>query len=248
MKSPKVTILLPTYRRPQLIQRALASIYGQDFKHWELIVIENGSTPEIREQYAQGVVANLPEECAITWITVPWASLPDALNLGFERSRGKYIAVQEDDDEWLVRFLGILSSHMDNCTCGLAYVPQIEVENSRAVEKFTHIPDHFDRNQLLIGNYISFPMGMMRREALESIDGFHPDAGPATDWITWCLISKDWPICYIDEMLAIHHWHKDENALNYCLVEPGDSPSSLRYSLLQRRMLLRGDFGPSPPE
>lgn len=248
MKVPKVSILLPTYRRPQLIKRALSSVYGQDFKDWELIVVENGSTPEIQKQYFQEVVSNLPEEYEITWLTVPWASLPDALNLGLERATGKYIAIQEDDDEWMTRFLSVLTSHMDDCTCGMAYVRQIEIEKGRPTRRFTAMPDHFDRDQLLVGNYISLPTAMVRREVLEAINGFHPDAGPATDWITWCLIAKDWKACYLDEALLMHHWHEDPNAPNYCLVEPGNTPSSIRHTLLQRKMLARGDFGPWPTE
>jgi len=248
MKGSKVSILLPTYRRPGLIRRALSSIYLQSLEDWELVVVENGSTPEIQEQYFQDVVSNLPEQYEITWLTVPWASLPDALNLALERATGKYIAIQEDDDEWLADFLSTVVDHMDDCTCGMAYVHQFEVKAGKPVRILNRLPEKFDKDQLLVASYISFPNRLIRREALEKIGGFHPDGGSATDWITSCLVSKDWPICQLDETLVVHHWHEDENAPNYCLVEPGWTASSVRYTLLQRKMLARGDFGPWPSQ
>jgi len=242
MKNPRASILLPTYRRPVLIQRALASIYEQDFEDWELIVIENGSTPVIHEQYMDEVVAKLPKDLKITWLTAPWASLPRALNLGFEKSKGQYISVQEDDDEWFPAFLDSMHDHMNNHFCGMAYCRQMEIENGKPVTKGTPIPPRFNPQALLRGDWIGFPTVMFRREALESIGGFNELAGPATGWISWCSIMRSWLICDVRKILAIHHWHtdeKDEEVANYCIAD-----TSLHYTILQRRMLARGEFGP----
>jgi len=251
MQKPKVSILMPTYHRPMLIKRALQSIYKQDFQDWELIIIENGSTPEIHEQYADEVVATLPKDLRIVWLTAELQELtksqrfPRALNMGFEKSQGKYIAVLEDDDEWKPKFLSTLSRHLDSHFCGMVYAFQIEIEDGRPTIKGTPIPEgQFERLRLLAGNWIGFPMVMMRREALELIGGFYEAAGPALDWITWCSISRSWQICAIRKILVVHHWHGKKGAAEHlCLT---DAVRDIRYTILQRRMLARGEFGPLP--
>ena len=42
---PFISIILATYNRIKTIDRAVNSVLNQDFKSWELIIIDDGSKP-----------------------------------------------------------------------------------------------------------------------------------------------------------------------------------------------------------
>jgi glycosyltransferase involved in cell wall biosynthesis len=43
-KAPSVSVVLPTYQRRELVKRAIASVFAQTRRDFELIVIDDGST------------------------------------------------------------------------------------------------------------------------------------------------------------------------------------------------------------
>ena len=55
MKSPKISVVMPVYNGQNHLREAVASILGQTFTDFELILIDDGSTDgtgEILEEYA----------------------------------------------------------------------------------------------------------------------------------------------------------------------------------------------------
>lgn len=44
MDQPLVTVLIPTYDRAPLLREAIDSVRAQTYRHWELIVVDDGST------------------------------------------------------------------------------------------------------------------------------------------------------------------------------------------------------------
>ena len=46
MDNPLVSIVVPSYNHEKYIERCITSIYEQDYKYFELIVIDDGSTDE----------------------------------------------------------------------------------------------------------------------------------------------------------------------------------------------------------
>ena len=53
MTTPRVTVIVPTHDRPRFLREALASIFGQTFENFELIVVDDGSTDETQEVLAR---------------------------------------------------------------------------------------------------------------------------------------------------------------------------------------------------
>jgi len=235
----KVTILLPTYRRPILIRRSLDSIFNQTLEDWELIVIENGSDEESRAIY-QTVADDLKQMDGIDWLAFDWASLPKALNEGLQRANGEYLTIMEDDDEWKPQFLERMSNHLDNCTCGMVYCRQDEIDSSgNKVTAGIPIPKRFSIAELIKNNFIGLPMVMYRTDILRRIGGFDEQAGIATDWIAHCMVYSLAEIHALDYNLAIHHWHPKDAVPNYCLQE-----TDIRTTALHRRYLAEGKFEP----
>ena len=52
-KPPLVSVIIPTYNRKHLIHRAIASVTQQTYQHWELWIVDDGSTDGTFEQLSQ---------------------------------------------------------------------------------------------------------------------------------------------------------------------------------------------------
>jgi glycosyltransferase involved in cell wall biosynthesis len=90
----KVSVIISTIGRATL-QRAIASVQQQTYKDYELIVIED------------------KERKGGSW----------ALNQGLDRAKGEYIAILDDDDEWvskdkLEKQVKFLDDNPDYIACG----------------------------------------------------------------------------------------------------------------------------------
>src|SRR2546428_6765267 len=98
--SPRVSIGIPTFNRPRLLHEALQSVLLQTCQDFEVVVADDGSTPETR-QVVQGF-----GDPRIRYHR-------NATNIGVQRnwnqcvrlSRGEYCTILPDDDVYLPPFL-----------------------------------------------------------------------------------------------------------------------------------------------
>lgn len=99
MPHPFFSIILPTYRRPQLLLRALHSVMEQDFTDWELLVIDDegsGKPPE-----AKALQTLILQEPKIQWISDNLHRGPEgAKNHGLSLAKGQFLTFLDDDDEY----------------------------------------------------------------------------------------------------------------------------------------------------
>jgi glycosyltransferase involved in cell wall biosynthesis len=101
---PSVSVVLPTYNREALLDRAILSVLDQTYGSFELIVVDDGSTdatPATIARFGDGRVRCVRLEDN--------RGAAAARNVGIRESNGRFIAFQDSDDEWLP---SKLESHM----------------------------------------------------------------------------------------------------------------------------------------
>lgn len=94
-KRPKISVIIPVYNAEKYIAAALDSILNQNFRSYEILVINDGSTDNsltIIEQYCQ----KHPKQMQV--ITQENAGAGAARNTGIEKASGKYILFMDADD------------------------------------------------------------------------------------------------------------------------------------------------------
>lgn len=92
---PLVSVVIPTYRRPDLLRRAVASVLEQTHDNLELFVMVDGD--EESGPLLEGI-----EDVRLQIVRIGKSvGAAVARNLGAERSSGEWIAFLDDDDEWL---------------------------------------------------------------------------------------------------------------------------------------------------
>lgn len=91
-----ISVIIPTYNRHHLLQKAINSVLTQSYAHFEIIIVDDCSTDG-----TEHFVKSLSDK-RIRYIKHEQNKHASASrNTGIELSRGEFIAFLDDDDQWL---------------------------------------------------------------------------------------------------------------------------------------------------
>ncbi len=115
IKKPLVSIIIPTYGRPDMLKRAIDSVLNQTYPNIELLVVDdNGVEGRFREETE--AIINRYNNCQnlryIKYENNVNASF--ARNQGIKQSKGMYIAFLDNDDEMLNRKIELQVNKMES--------------------------------------------------------------------------------------------------------------------------------------
>ena len=204
-KKPTVSVIIPTYNRAHLISRAIKSVLTQTYQNFEIIVVDDGSKDNTEE-----VVKSFRDK-RIRYIRHKKnKGAPAARNTGIRTAKGKYVALQESDDEWLSKKL---EEQMKAFECA---PPNVGVVYSGvwliSKEKRKLLMPHKEGNihkDILRGCYIGTPTVVVKKECFSKAGMFDEKLPCKQERELWIRISKYYHFKYIDEPLVIAHWCPD---------------------------------------
>ncbi|MFC1889839.1 glycosyltransferase family 2 protein [Thermodesulfobacteriota bacterium] len=94
MRKPRISVIIPTYNRAELLIKAIESVLQQTFHDYEIIVVDDGSTDNTRERLE-------PFMDRLNYIHQENRGKSTALNTGLREAGGEWIAILDSDDRWL---------------------------------------------------------------------------------------------------------------------------------------------------
>jgi glycosyltransferase involved in cell wall biosynthesis len=97
MLIPLVSVVIPTCRRPDLLQRAIDSVLNQTMQNIEVIVVING--PDTVTWNA--IAPQLDTEPRLKLLQISEAGASLARNAGVQAATAPWVALLDDDDEWM---------------------------------------------------------------------------------------------------------------------------------------------------
>lgn len=114
MKKIKFSIIVPAYNTYCYIDRCLKSILKQNFKNLEIIVIDDGSTDNLKKQ-----VNNLKKSYKnfIRFYRTKHRGVSNARNLGLKKSRGEYIVFVDSDDYLNYDIFNYINNFKEDTDC-----------------------------------------------------------------------------------------------------------------------------------
>lgn len=98
---PLVSVILCFYNEEVFLEAAVESVFSQDYSHWELLLVDDGSS-DASTAKAKGYASKFPEKVQYVDHTFHQnRGLSASRNAGVKLCRGAYIAFLDADDVWL---------------------------------------------------------------------------------------------------------------------------------------------------
>jgi glycosyltransferase involved in cell wall biosynthesis len=240
---PRVSVVLPTFNRARFLPEAFASIRAQTWPHWELIVVDDGSTDDTRALVEQ---AQQTSEGRIQYFFQQNRGAYAARNTGIDHATGDYIAFFDSDDLWLPGYLERCVVALDQKSdVDWVYVACRSVDESTgetiapstfyvdgAPRPFlalgTHVSDGLHvlgdakalDGQLAWGLYAGLQNSLIRRRVFTSAR-FWDDYRVVEDVLFLIrALSRGLRIGYIDEVLVVYRVHADNSSASSKSANP----------------------------
>jgi glycosyltransferase involved in cell wall biosynthesis len=108
---PLVSVVIPTYERPDRLRRAIESVLAQRYARWELLVVDDGGQLDSRR------VVEEVEDPRVKWQRIEHAGAGAARNAALSIATGELIAYLDDDNvmdvDWLYAVVWAFEHHPD---------------------------------------------------------------------------------------------------------------------------------------
>lgn len=202
---PAVSVVIPAYCGPDLLNQALESVRSQTFTDYEIIVVDDCSGGDCVSQY------QLDEKTRL--IRHPERRGPaGARNTGIAQSRGRYIALLDMDDIWLPDKLEKQVDALEhNPNAGLAFCHYRLVDDNLQPLGNQPAPRPIGQSafrRLLGGNIVkSCSVVMLRREAIQKCGVFDEGLSGTDDWDLWLRIAHDYEVLADPTPLVLYRVH-----------------------------------------
>lgn len=111
--NPLISIYMPTWNRQQLAIRAIKSVLRQDYRHWEMIIVDDCSSSY---QQLQQFVEELNDPRVRYTHNAMNTGACAVRNQAIMQAQGHYITGIDDDDEWTPNRLSVFLAHKHQLT------------------------------------------------------------------------------------------------------------------------------------
>jgi len=174
---PSVSVILRTRNRPALLQNALASIRNS-YDAAEIVIVNDG-----------GSTIEPPPEGVTLVQHATSRGRAAALNSGVAAASGELLAFLDDDDLYFPEHLPLLAAAAAREPGNIFYSDAVSSEWIRdeqgqlvRAQSRREYQQEFDRDLLLIDNYIPLPCVIVPRKACEEAGGFDEAFDLFEDW------------------------------------------------------------------
>jgi glycosyltransferase involved in cell wall biosynthesis len=118
---PYISVIIPSYNRAHLIERAIMAVLGQSFKDWELLIVDDGSTDNTK-----AIIESYLNDQRIQYIYQNNEGVCSARNKGAFIATGEYLVFLDSDDfvesNWLEDFFDLKDNNYDILFCSMKII------------------------------------------------------------------------------------------------------------------------------
>lgn len=211
---PKVSVIIPLYNGKKYIRETLESVFSQTYDDFEVIVVDDGSTDDPKEDLA-------PFRDKIKFIRQKNSGCPaGAKNTGVRQAKGEYLAFLDQDDLWkkdkLQKQIDLFKKDQETLAVA-SNVGIIDGFGKSIIEKVWPNPEIWKnadiREKLSQGNIILTSSSVMiRRNFIEKYGFFNEKLLITDDFDMWYRVSRMGKLMLMPEVLTYWRMHSSNTS------------------------------------
>ncbi|MFT5425619.1 MAG: glycosyltransferase involved in cell wall biosynthesis [Gammaproteobacteria bacterium] len=207
-----VSVVIPTFNRVTLLERALNSVLAQTLPADEVIIVDDGSTDNtvsiVQSLYSKNELSR------VNFIEQENLGVSAARNAGIDAAKHEWIALLDSDDVWhnnkLEKQIQALKNSPEYLIC---HSDEVWIRHGRRVNQM-------NKHQKLGGHIFQHCLPMcaispsavlIHRLIFDEIGLFDETLPACEDYDLWLRLCSRYPLLYIDEALITKHGgHEDQ--------------------------------------
>jgi glycosyltransferase involved in cell wall biosynthesis len=220
MDNELVSVVIPTYNYGHFITEALESVFSQTYPHFEVIVVDDGSTDDTREKLE--LYRN-----RIQYIYKKNGGLSAARNTGIEASRSNLVALLDSDDLWHPKKLEIqvnyLKHHPEIALLGSTAIKDMQFGWPPMKQMNGDMGKLIALSEMVIRSHFAPSSVMIRKDCLQEVGLFDTGLRAVEDRDMWIRIASRHLIANLDIPLIYYRIHNRNMSLEAARMEEYES-------------------------
>jgi LmbE family N-acetylglucosaminyl deacetylase len=191
-RQPKVSVIVRTCDRPVLFAQAMASLAGSTVAPAEVVVVSAGAAPDLA-----GI--SVP----VKLVEVAPGSRGAAADAGLRAATGDCVTFLDDDDLYRPRHLELLAEAVEggaDAAYSRAAIGTYAAAGADRLECRDHSTRPFDRDLLMLDNYIPLICLIVNRQLALDAGGFDIELNAFEDWDFLLRLSSLTDLTFVDEV------------------------------------------------
>lgn len=199
-----VSVIIPTYKRPENLIRAIQSVIKQTYNPIEIIVVDDNGIGTEWQVYTYNLLKKYIEGNKIIYIAHNENKNGSAArNTGLKHAHGEFINFLDDDDEFkpdkIEKQIKCLNIHKDEY--GACYCNSIIVGKKRTFTTNNYQEGNIVTEMLTGEAIFNTSTILFRRKQLEAIRGFDESFKRHQDWEMLIRYFRQYKICLVKDIL-----------------------------------------------
>lgn len=212
---PLVSVIMPTYNRPELIRESVESVFCQTMPEWELIVVNDGG-----ERALERTLDKYLRDPRFRYVLAEHGGLSSARNVGLALAKGKYLTQLDDDDIYYPEHLAVvLGAFRKDPQYQVVYTDfyrayqEKHAEGWRTVKRVVDFSRDFSREELRFGNYIPVCNLTHHRESLSTVGYYNEHILRAMDWEYFIRLARRYEFRHVDQVTGEFRQKSDRSQM-----------------------------------
>jgi len=210
---PLVSIVIPTFNRPDTLRRSVESVLAQTYENIEIVVVNDGGVA------VESVLLGADTRGQVVHLRLPMnRGMSVARNHALRIVRGEYIGFLDDDDFLDPHHVETMVKALSAGEHRIGYANtrrRIELEENGVlvVKRIDDpLPDwcrEYDRDAFLYTNLMPIQSVMLHRSCIEECGPFDEGLAVLEDWELWLRISRKFPFLHVRTTTSTVNWRPD---------------------------------------
>ncbi len=211
----EVSVIIPTYKRPHMLARAIASVLNQTWQDFEILVIDDNDPASSHRHETEEFMQQYANEEKVKYIKRSQnGGGCAARNTGITNAKGNYIAFLDDDDEFKSDNLEKQLNNIKKNNLDVSVCESITIDEKGAVVSQKKYRDFSEYNSVFKYHVVKMLVGtqtfMIRKSWLEKVNGFSEVPTGHEYVLMDKLIMQGATVGVVLEPLVILHVHSEE--------------------------------------